>query len=158
KRGIRKEEIDMGAPSSGVKKTAEDPTPPASQGDTAPGNAPWIAGYKSDSPGGDDLLSITNEVEALCRLLADKKVHPPVSLVLFGDWGTGKTLFMEKMCDWFRTRRTESDIYCQNIVCIKFNAWHFIDKNLWASLTAEVFEQLGRAVVDRKLDDQKSDE
>src|SRR5262249_24355763 len=52
--------------------------------------------------------------------------------------------------------RPESDIYCSNIVCIKFNAWHFIDKDLWASLTAEVFEQLGQAIVDRDLPDGQS--
>lgn len=122
-------------------------------GDTA---APAIAGYRSDDPEGRDMLSISREVDALCYVLAAKDVEPPVSLGLFGEWGSGKSFFMRKMearidglTDKARKRKGAS-AYCENIIQIRFNAWHYIDTNLWASLTAEIFEGLGRKLAQEK--------
>ena len=42
-----------------------------------------------------------------------------------------------------RGRPAESSAYCSNVVQLWFNAWHFIDANLWASLAAEIFDGLG---------------
>ena len=33
-------------------------------------------------------------------------------------------------------------------VQIRFNAWHYLDSNLWASLVSEIFERLFQAVTD----------
>ena len=33
--------------------------------------------------------------------------------------------------------------YCREILQIGFNAWHYADSNLWASLADEIFRQLG---------------
>jgi hypothetical protein len=112
-----------------------------------------IAGFRSDNPDGNDLLGITREVEALCSVLAAKEVEPPLSLGLFGNWGSGKSFFMKKMEDRIEelkegARHADGDTrYCTNIVQLKFNAWHYIDTpNLWASLTAEIFEGLAQAL------------
>ena len=35
-----------------------------------------------------------------------------------------------------------SQAYCKNISQIQFNAWHYIDTNLWASLITNIFEKL----------------
>ena len=32
-------------------------------------------------------------------------------------------------------------VFIRNVVQVRFNAWHFADANLWASLTAEFFDQ-----------------
>ena len=32
--------------------------------------------------------------------------------------------------------------FVERVVQIKFNAWHYADANLWASITAEFFDQL----------------
>jgi F0F1-type ATP synthase membrane subunit b/b' len=106
------------------------------------------AGIKSDDPSGADLLDIKNEVEALCTVLASKDVKPPISLGLFGEWGSGKSFFMKKMEDRFRLLaeigRKGDSAYCGNIVQLWFNAWHYMDTNLWASLANEIFDKLAQ--------------
>jgi phospholipase C len=112
-----------------------------------------IAGYKPDSPGAEDqdLLTIGPDVEVLCSVLAAKDVKPPISVGLFGDWGTGKTFFMQKMQKQFdsiqtKAREAEKTAYCRYIAQLWFNAWHYIDANLWASLVSHIFDELAKYI------------
>src|SRR5260370_2842023 len=47
--------------------------------------------------------------------------------------------------------------YCQNIVQISFNAWTYIDCKLWASLTAEIFENLAAAIAQTRGQDSREE-
>jgi len=116
-------------------------------------------GYASDTiPGrgllGDE-LGIGQEVRTLCSVLLHNKVEPPLAVGLFGDWGTGKTYFMESMWqeveslagDAAKALREERPVsYHTEVVQIRFNAWHYIDANLWASLVTHIFEELAKAI------------
>jgi hypothetical protein len=123
---------------------------------------PVLAGYQSDDPSGADLLGISDEVRALASVLAAKDADPPLSLGLFGDWGTGKSFFMRKLEGEIKRlgddakeakKQLVESAYCSNIVQIPFNAWNYIDSDLWASLTSEIFENLAAAIVkERGLD------
>jgi hypothetical protein len=114
-----------------------------------------IAGFRPDGPTGADLLGIANDVEALSSLLAARDVAMPLSIGLFGDWGSGKSFFMEQM----RTRigalidGAKADLdagretpYCTTVVQLQFNAWHYADTSLWGSLADEIFEGLAEKV------------
>ena len=110
-----------------------------------------IPGVASDRAEGNDLLGVDRDVEVLCSVIAARDVAPPVSIGLFGDWGTGKTFFMKRMERWIDDMKKQvraspgaPSAYCENVVQLWFNAWHYIDANLWASLTSEIFEGLGR--------------
>ncbi|MEW6736576.1 MAG: P-loop NTPase fold protein, partial [Acidobacteriota bacterium] len=111
-----------------------------------------IAGYIADLPKPDDpdLLDFTKDVEVLCSVLAAHKLEPPLSLGLFGEWGSGKSHFMKLMkkriTELRDKARAGNEAFCSNIVQLEFNAWHFIDTNLWASLTSEIFEGLAGAL------------
>jgi uncharacterized membrane protein (UPF0136 family) len=100
-------------------------------------------GYSNDDAGGDDQLGIKGEVRALCEVLLDPDVTPPLAVGLFGKWGSGKSFFMESMrqqiAELSRGARPSDD---RNVVQIRFNAWHYADSNLWASLASEIFERL----------------
>ncbi len=123
--------------------------------------SPVISGFTSDDLNGQDQLGFKKEVGALCSVLASKNVEPPLSLGLFGDWGSGKSFFMRMMQERIEklkeaAQQAEGETaYCKNIVQLKFNAWHYIDTDLWASLTSEIFEGLARALV--KKDDADSE-
>ncbi len=110
-----------------------------------------LAGYTSDAVAGDDLIGITREVEGLASLAAAWTVEPPLSIGLFGEWGSGKSFFMQKMKERVRhiaeqARRSEMSQkqfgYYKNIVQVEFNAWHYVEGNLWASLVEHIFQNL----------------
>src|SRR5262249_11060082 len=103
------------------------------------------------SPRGVDLLEVEDEVSAICAVIADKNTEPPLSIGLFGDWGTGKSFFMNLMEERIKklakvARENPTSSYCPNIVQLRFNAWTYIDADLWASLAAEIFEGLATAL------------
>jgi len=81
-------------------------------------------------------------------VLAAKDVKPPISLGLFGDWGSGKSFFMRKMEARFNELKVVASngdsAFCSNIVQLWFNAWHYMDTNLWASLATEIFDELAQ--------------
>ncbi len=109
--------------------------------------------HDADIPKGADKLNIMPDVRAFARLMASKDLRPPLSIGVFGNWGSGKSFFMEKMEEVVK-RLTDSakvgvegtNHYVKDIVQIKFNAWYYIDANLWASLVTHIFEQLSKAV------------
>jgi tetratricopeptide (TPR) repeat protein len=132
------------------------------------------AGYTSEFCGvggtGEvpDHLDVEGAARRLAELIALRETKLPLAVGLFGNWGSGKSHFMnlmdrhmkrlaaEKPEDWAR-RTTQSAIapqsdpdsdgpWCRQIVPIYFNAWHYLDTNLWASLVTEIFDGLFRHV------------
>ena len=107
-----------------------------------------LAGYESDGIDRDDCLDIMRDVRAISAVLAARNVKPPVAVGLFGDWGTGKSFFMSKLQRQVEKLETVSkaadgkSAYCSNVVQIPFNAWHYLDADLWASLVSEIFAKL----------------
>jgi len=137
-RGIRKDEIEL-----------SDRTIPEVDEDV-------IAGCSNDVAGGKDLLSIDDEVDALSALVAARDVKPPLSIGLFGDWGSGKSFFMQEMEKRINALRDEarandSSPFCPHIVQLWFNAWHYIDKSLWATLGAQIFDGLAQSLTDEQV-------
>jgi len=111
--------------------------------------APLLPGYRSDSvdPAAADLLGIQRDVDALCAVVASTRVYPPLSVGLFGDWGSGKSFFMAKLrrrIDVLASEAKKSDTsaFCRDVVHVEFNAWHFNDANLWASLVTHIYDKL----------------
>ncbi|MFI6077769.1 P-loop NTPase fold protein [Actinoplanes sp. NPDC051343] len=103
------------------------------------------SGYASDAATGEDLLHRDAEVEALALLIAARSTAPPMSVGLFGDWGTGKTFFLEKLRELIREMTTDpasEEPVCRQVRQIVFNAWHYTDANLWASLVSAIFAEL----------------
>lgn len=117
----------------------------------------FLPEYAADDPHGPDFLDIRTEVKAFASVVAAERLEPPLAIGIFGDWGTGKTFFMNKMIKRVRqiaaaAQRAEAEkrvsSYCSRIVQIEFNAWHYVGVNLWASLVSHIFESLRSAIVE----------
>lgn len=112
---------------------------------------PVLAGFATDYWRGKDLLNIEDDVNALASLVSAWSVEPPLAIGLFGDWGSGKSHFMRQMRQQVdklsrkarKSGKKQNEIgYYKNIVQIEFNAWHYIEGNLWASLVNHIFANL----------------
>ena len=113
--------------------------------------APFV-GDRVPSDNGDvaieDQLGMDVYVSMLAGLIARRATAMPVSVGLFGPWGSGKSYFMELMRQRVQGLAGVSPDYHNEIVQLRFNAWHYADTDLWASLAGEFFRQLGRPEVD----------
>jgi KAP family P-loop domain/TIR domain len=99
----------------------------------------------ADSASADirDELGFESDVEALASVIALKEVKPPLAIGLFGNWGSGKSFFMNKLQQRIDgLSKSNAEIFCQEVVQINFNSWHYSDSNLWASLITKIFEGL----------------
>jgi hypothetical protein len=138
------------APAVFEKQAGEPESPPASSPEDG------VSPFNGDTPMADDndVLDTERDVEALAHLVCLEHVTP-LAVAIFGDWGSGKSTFMAKLEKAVREMSAgkadqalplvEEAIaarFVRPIVQIRFNAWHFADANLWASLTAEFFDQL----------------
>ncbi|MEZ5002713.1 MAG: P-loop NTPase fold protein [Chitinophagales bacterium] len=113
----------------------------------------YIPRYQSDGATGVDQLDILHEVDAFMQLVLSKKLEPPLSIGLLGNWGSGKSFFMNKLHQRIDLKSStllkegsEQNDYCTNITQIQFNAWYYVDANLWASLVDKIFQSLGESV------------
>ena len=109
------------------------------------------AHYAADNPDADDLIGVENEARSFARYITKSNLNTPLAIGLFGDWGSGKTFFMRKMqkfADELQEQGTNGNSldrkssWCENVVQIEFNAWHYIESNLWASLVEHIFSEI----------------
>jgi hypothetical protein len=115
---------------------------------------------------GKDLLDIENDVRSFALLLAAKAVEPPLAIALFGKWGSGKSFFMKhlqtridelsthqgflvKPDEAIQSTKEKEDLFCRGIAQIEFNAWSYLDANLWAGLVSTIFEKLDEYIRNR---------
>src|SRR5689334_16049298 len=53
----------------------------------------WL-GITPETTSGTDLLEFGAEARSIATLLLDRRRDSPLTLAIFGDWGSGKTFFM----------------------------------------------------------------
>jgi len=99
-----------------------------------------------------DRLRVAPDARAFARLVASRAFNPPLAVGVFGRWGAGKSFFMRLVHD--HIDRLSAGVpsreapeanpldFHGDIVQIRFNAWHYVETNLWASLVDHLFTQL----------------
>ncbi|WP_271767949.1 P-loop NTPase fold protein [Aquimarina algiphila] len=103
-----------------------------------------IAGLVSDIDSGTDHLNISKDVSAFARVIAAKSFTPPLAIALFGKWGSGKSFFMKKLKERIEllSYANPEKGFCEGIAHVHFNAWSYMDANLWAGIITKIFEGL----------------
>src|SRR5262245_50201349 len=90
-----------------------------------------------------DQLDTRVWVSMLATVIVDSRTPMPLSIGIFGEWGSGKSHFMGMLREQIhRLAGTRPGRYLEHVIPISFNAWHYSDANLWASLGDEIFRQL----------------
>ncbi len=92
-----------------------------------------------------DLVGITAEVDAFAYLIASRTLTPPLAIGLFGDWGSGKSYFLrsvQRRIDQLVSTDVDQPPFHRKIAQIEFNAWQYVEGNLWASLLEHLFRNL----------------
>lgn len=112
---------------------------------------PELAAYQPDNPDtGEDQLDVRRFAAAFALLISSTEVKPPLAIGISGNWGSGKSFFMRLMREETRriTALAQSDPrFHSNVVPIEFNAWHYAEKDLLASLVQEIFKTLQQALI-----------
>lgn len=126
---------------------------------TQPAEFAYAEAIASDQ-GDKDSLNFKRDAQALAALIALKDMKPPLAIALFGKWGSGKSFFMHAIEKYVRQlskhqgflvegtaaeQRAADDreeLFYRGIAHIKFNAWSYLDANLWAGLAHSLFEKL----------------
>lgn len=115
------------------------------------GYVPEVTDVSEDLELSHDRLDIALDVKTLSAVILSTDVKPPLSIGLFGNWGTGKTFFMDCMQAEItrlsrETQGAKERRFHARVAQIRFNAWHYIDANLWASLVSHIIEELSKKV------------
>lgn len=104
-----------------------------------------------------DSLGAKREAEAFAGLAVSAEFVPPLAVGVFGDWGSGKSFFMRLVYERVKELSDQGKLPAQpahagggaellaDVVQIRFNAWHYLDTNLWASLVDHIFSELDKA-------------
>jgi hypothetical protein len=132
--------------------------PPPVAFDPSTASPETLPGIENDSIDGEPYIDITADVRSIARVMCMQDVKPPLSIALFGNWGSGKSFFMrqlQKEVERIKTREKKAvaglepkaadqqgSSFYQHIIQIEFNAWHYVEANLWASLVYHLFENL----------------
>ncbi len=110
-----------------------------------------VSGFSADTRTKKDLVGIGAEVDAFAYLISAVELNPPLAIGLFGDWGAGKTYFMQSLkerifkitSDARQSGKPQKDLSVYKyIVQIEFNAWHYVEGELWASLVDNILHNL----------------
>ena len=155
----------------GIRPPSEAPVPDASEvaqqtetGTELPLFRPYYSSYLTDSvPYGrlegeplDDSLGVRTYAGHLAQLIAARETPMPLAIGLFGAWGAGKSYFMDLLDEQLKEIATQpGDTFHKHIIPIWFNAWHYLDTNLWANLVSEIFDQLFNSLPDKE-DEEKA--
>jgi hypothetical protein len=108
-----------------------------------------------------DPLGVVEDARAMATLICLEDAKPPLAIGLFGDWGAGKSTFMEMLehaidetTERARSSRAEGQQlpFVERVAHIRFNAWHFMESELWASIATHIFRSLYQISGEAKQD------
>ena len=114
-----------------------------------------VARLESDDPWSGstaDRVNATAEARAFAATVVSDQFRPPLAVGIFGDWGSGKSFFMRLLHEAVDRQQAMAPAdpveggvgFLGHVVQVRFNAWHYADTNLWASLIDHIFTCLDR--------------
>ncbi|MBE8516909.1 hypothetical protein ILP97_05160 [Amycolatopsis sp. H6(2020)] len=108
-----------------------------------------MASISNDAPDpGADFVGVGSEADAFAYLITSKTLVPPLAIGLFGTWGSGKSFLMTKIrhrvgqLTTMAAGGSEPQEIWSKVVPIEFNAWQYVETDLWAALLSRIYGEL----------------
>lgn len=110
-----------------------------------------LASFSNDIPDPKaDFIGVSEEADAFAYLIASRTLVPPLAIGLFGDWGSGKSFLMSKIQQRVgqltslaaQDGGSGSKEIWTKVLPIEFNAWQYVETDLWAALLSRIFNKL----------------
>ena len=109
----------------------------------------YVEGQKliGDTAKGEDKLGLEIMANIFAEYLASMNLDPPFVLAIIGKWGSGKSFFFNLVVKYLielqKNKVSEnSNSYVGHMYVIRFDAWTYGKKCLWASLMYRIFKDL----------------
>lgn len=102
----------------------------------------------NDLPQGEDELGFQDYAAAFAEMVTNPNITPPLTIGIYGAWGTGKTFLMHKIAEevqrvqekYQREKRRFQGIPPARSLVINFDAWAYNTSDvLWAGLVEQIF-------------------
>lgn len=114
----------------------------------------------TDQPTGADKLKFSLYSDAFADLIANPEMNTPITIGIYGRWGSGKSFLMGKIRDaikkprakwrWYDARGILQQFGAKkteiNIQVVEFNAWVYSgSEHLWASLVTHLYRDIEKS-------------
>lgn len=87
----------------------------------------------------EDCMEMNVDIEAFANLLMHEDLELPTTIGIFGDWGSGKTFFTDKLIQFIKENQTD--------ICVaEFNAWNYYDSNITINLVYSIFGEISKKI------------
>lgn len=146
KRGRRQPAADEETPAA---------APAGSAGPYQPDAVPKIRNDDPSEVAPGEMVGSDPAALALARVIAARGFKPPLAVGVFGPWGSGKSFLMNRIRRELQrlcvseepavtstAQTTKAHPFHASIAHVHFNAWHYVDTDLWANLVGQIFETL----------------
>ncbi len=106
-----------------------------------------------------DRLGYETYIESFVRLIRDPETKPPLTIGIYGAWGSGKTFLMTRIMERLRglgptdeqtasldvrsKKRRRSEIRFSDVAIVHFNAWEYeASEKLWAGMVQRIYKEV----------------
>jgi len=113
-----------------------------------------LPGAFSDRVGDTDRLGFTPYIEALADLIESPYTQLPLTIGVYGNWGTGKTFLLEHIKRTLEARRKSrpSGQPKSSVFPVAFNAWEYgAAQVVWPRLARRILDDLDRGLYENRL-------
>ena len=105
------------------------------------GVASQPAAFFPDKPSRRDYLDFNSYAETLATLIAPKETQTPLTVGIFGAWGSGKTTLMRMIESSLKEIEKQSGV--KRFVFVRFDAWKYYKEDaLWRTMLLKVLDAL----------------